>query len=114
MLLIQSALESPLPCRNTTGGGPVSAAGGRLGGAACGWRGGPCCWASTSKGHSAAAPDSSARRPSIDRLISSPPDIGPHVGKARRPALRLPHVPLLRRHAGGPSGPGSGSRRRDK
>src|SRR5262252_6167567 len=82
MLLIQSAPESPLPCTNTTGGGPTSAAGGRLGGAACGWRGGPCCWASTSEGHSAATPDSSVRRRSIDRLVLSPPDMALMLAKA--------------------------------
>src|SRR5262245_6983257 len=53
MLLIQSALEAPLPCTKTTIGGPVSAG--------CCWRRGGCCWASAIAGASAAAPPSRAR-----------------------------------------------------
>src|SRR5215471_8346189 len=62
MLLIQSALESPLPWTKTMGGGPSAACAGRRGG----------CWASASDGHSAAVPPSRARR---EILTLSPPDI---------------------------------------
>src|SRR5713101_4963898 len=115
MLLIHSALESPLPCTNTTGGGPDSAPGWRGGGAAGVWR---CClaWATmdASAGHSAAAPPSKARRVGPKPFVLSPPDIGPHVGKCRRPTLRLRHVHLLRQYTRRPSGARSGSRRRDR
>src|SRR5512139_3380484 len=119
MLLIHSALESPLPCTNTTGGGPDSAPVGRRGEPeGAGGRGGGCCWAcaktGASAGHSATAPPSRARRPGPRPFVLSPPDIGPHVGKCRRPTLRLPHVYLLRHEPGRPPGARGGSRRRDR
>jgi len=57
-----------LPCTNTTGGGPASAAAGTRRGA-CG------CWATADAGHIAEAPASSVRRVGPFSRIQSPPAI---------------------------------------